>query len=52
MIVFAVDIMENPLENGTDEHVFYLMQFVKQHNIPYVFSGTRNELGITMYGRK
>jgi len=52
LLVAAVDLQENPLEDGSDQRFFQILLKAKQNNIPIVFSCTRNELGLSLYGRK
>lgn len=51
MIIFGVDIKKNPLENGTDTAVREIFNLCEKNDIPYVFSGTRREIGAAIYGK-
>lgn len=49
--MIAIDVRENNLEHGSDERVVEMLNLAKMNNVPYVFSGTRNELGMSLYGK-
>lgn len=51
-MILAVDVEENHLQGGTNEEFSKLMLEIKNSGIPYIFSCTRKELGLALYGAK
>ena len=51
LVVIAVDLQRSPQEQGIDDAAHDLIDLLKNKNIPYVFAGTRAELGGALYGQ-
>lgn len=52
LIIFAVDIQNIPGEKGTVEMVKKIREMCVAKNVPYIYSCSRKELGLGIYGRK
>lgn len=52
LLIVAVNIQENPLDFGSDQEIFNILNSARSRGIPYVFSGTRNEFGLALYGKR
>ena len=51
LVVIAVDIQKNTLDKGTDQMMRNMLDVLHSEHIPYVFCGTRIELGACLYGK-
>ena len=45
LVILAVDIRRNPLQYGTDIAVREIIAECEEKKLPFVFAGTRKELG-------
>lgn len=50
-MIISFNVQENNLEEGTDEKITQIIKTAQENGVFYLFAGTRNELGMSLYGK-